>query len=130
MKDELLAKYLPSKEQLGGRLPERDFFFGVLCTLRNQYMKDIIADAHKARYTIGDDNPKQQGIAISEAWIAELEKHPFHSSKLMLIMLVEKPGTAIFLMKESAKLHRPHAATERKEKTSQEIRWARCGELR
>ena len=49
MKDELLVKYLPSKEQLGGRLPERDFFFGVLCTLRNQYMKDIIADAHKAR---------------------------------------------------------------------------------
>ena len=80
MKDELLAKYLPSKEQLGGRLPERDFFFGVLCTLRNQYMKDIIAEAHKARYTIADDNPKQQGIAISEAWIAELEKHPYHSS--------------------------------------------------
>ena len=81
MKDELLVKYLPSKEQLGGRLPERDFFFGVLCTLRNQYMKDIIADAHKARYTVADDTPKQQGIAISEAWIAELEKHPFHSSK-------------------------------------------------
>jgi hypothetical protein len=26
-------------------LPERDFFFGLLCTLCNQYMKDIIADA-------------------------------------------------------------------------------------
>ncbi len=45
MKDELLAKYLPTKEQLSGRLPERDFFFGLLCTLRNQYMKDIIVDA-------------------------------------------------------------------------------------
>ena len=30
LKDELLVKYLPSKEQLSGRLPERDFFFGVL----------------------------------------------------------------------------------------------------
>ena len=114
MKDELLVKCLPSKEQLGGRLPERDFFFGVLCTLRNQYMKDIIAEAHKARYTIADDNPKQQGIAISEAWIAELEKHPFHSSKLMLIILIEKPGTAIFLMKESAKLHRPQQQREKR----------------
>ena len=28
MKDELLVKYLPTKEQLSGRLPERDFFFG------------------------------------------------------------------------------------------------------
>jgi hypothetical protein len=53
MKDELLVKYLPTKEQLSGRLPERDFFFGLMCTLRNQYMKDIIAGAHKARYTVG-----------------------------------------------------------------------------
>ena len=42
MKDELLAKYLPTKEQLSGRLPERGFFFGLLCTLRNQYMKDSL----------------------------------------------------------------------------------------
>ena len=47
MKDEVLVKYLPTKEQLSGKLPEREFFFGLMCTLRNQYMKDIIADAHK-----------------------------------------------------------------------------------
>ena len=29
-----LAKYLPSKKQLSNKLPEKDFFFGVLCTLR------------------------------------------------------------------------------------------------
>ena len=45
MKDELLAKYLPTKEQLSGRLPERGFFFGLLGTLRNHYMKDIITEA-------------------------------------------------------------------------------------
>ena len=81
MGDELLVKYLPSKEQLSGRLPERDFFFGLMCTLRNQYMKDIIGDAHKARFTVSEDDPKQKGIVISEAWLAELEKHPYHSSK-------------------------------------------------
>jgi hypothetical protein len=43
--DQELAKYLPSKEQLSGKLPERDFFFGILCTLRRQYMLDIIEDA-------------------------------------------------------------------------------------
>ena len=36
IKDELLARYLRTKEQLSGRLPEREFFFGVLCKLRNQ----------------------------------------------------------------------------------------------
>ena len=33
-------------------------------------------------------------------------KHPYHSSKLLLLMFIEKPGTGIFLMKESAKIHR------------------------
>ena len=102
MKDELLAKYLPTKEQLSGRLPERDFFFGLLCTLRNQYMKDIIADAQKARFTIADGASNDKGISISEAWMAELQKHPYHSSKYFFLILLEKPGTGIFLMKESA----------------------------
>ena len=61
MKDELLMKYLPTREQLSGRLPERDFFFGLLCTLRNQYMKDIIAGAHKARYTVGRGRHEEAG---------------------------------------------------------------------
>jgi hypothetical protein len=65
MKDELLVKYLPTKEQLSGRLPERDFFFGLMCTLCNQYMKDIIAGAHKVRYTVAEDDTKKQAIYIS-----------------------------------------------------------------
>ena len=69
-------------------------------------MRDIIADAHKARYTVSEEDPKKQGIAISDSWLAELEKHPYHSSKTWLIILVEKPGTGIFLMEESSKLYR------------------------
>jgi hypothetical protein len=114
MKDELLAKYLPTKEQLSGRLPERGFFFGLLCTLRNQYMKDIIAEAQKARFTVEEGASGEKGIAISEAWMAELQKHPYHSSKLSLLMLIEKPGTGIFLMKESSKLYRPHKEREQR----------------
>lgn len=114
LKDELLVKYLPSKEQLSGRLPERDFFFGLLCTLRHQYMKDIIADAQKARYTVDEDDSKKQGIVISEAWMAELQKHPYHSSKHSLLTRIEKPGTGIFLLKESSKLYRPHKEREQR----------------
>ena len=114
MKDESLAKYLPTKEQLSGRLLERDFFFGLMCTLRNQYMKDIIADAHKARFTVADDDPKKQGILISDAWMQELEKHPYHSSKIVYLISMEKPGTGIFLMKERSKLYRPHKEREKR----------------
>ena len=114
MNDELLAKYLPTKEQLSGRLPERGFFFGLLCTLRNQYMKDIIAEAQKARYTVEEGASGDKGIAISDAWMAELQKHPYHSSKYFRITLIEKPGTDIFLMKESSKLYRPHKEREQR----------------
>ena len=34
MKDAVLSKYLPNKDQLSNKLPEREFFFGVMCTLR------------------------------------------------------------------------------------------------
>ena len=34
LNDPELSKYLPTKKQLSGKLPERKFFFGVLCTLR------------------------------------------------------------------------------------------------
>jgi methylase of polypeptide subunit release factors len=57
MRDPALAKYLPSKEQLSNTLPEReDFFFGVLCTLKMQYMQDIIAGANSKRFKASEDD--------------------------------------------------------------------------
>ena len=47
-KDPVLAKYLPTKEKLSNKLPEREFFFGIMCTLRKQYMKDIIRGLQQA----------------------------------------------------------------------------------
>ena len=44
--------------------------------------------------------------------MAELQKHPYHSSKLSILTYIEKPGTGIFLMKERAKLYKPQ--TDRK----------------
>lgn len=77
-------------------------------------MRDIISDAQRARFTVSDSDPKKQGILISDAWMKELEKHPYHSSKSILIILLEKPGTGIFLMKESSKLYRPHKDREQR----------------
>jgi hypothetical protein len=81
IQDPLLASYLPSKEQLSNKLPERNFFFGVMCTLRRQYMVDIIKQAHDNRFKLPEDDPKKKGIVISEAWLQELKKHPYFSSK-------------------------------------------------
>ena len=83
LKDPVLSKYLPTKEQVSNKLPEREFFFGVLCTMRKQYMQDILEEANKKRFRISDDDPKKQGIAITEGWLQELMKHPYHSSKCL-----------------------------------------------
>ena len=44
-------------------------------------MVDIIAGAQDASFKVLHDDPSKQGIAISYKWKAELEKHPYHSSK-------------------------------------------------
>ena len=69
-------------------------------------MQDIIAGAQKNRFKISDEDPKKKGIAITEGWFQELMKHPYHSSKLLWIDFLEKPGIGVFLMKESAKLYK------------------------
>ena len=81
MSDPEVAQYLPSEEQLSGKPLERDFFFGVLCTLRKQYMADIIEEAHKRRFKPSEEEEKKDSILISENWFKELQKHPYYSSK-------------------------------------------------
>lgn len=81
MQDPLLSKYLPSKEQLSGKLPEREFFFGVMSTLKNNYMKEILKDANDMRYKPSEAPEKKEGILITEDWLKELTAHPYHSSK-------------------------------------------------
>ena len=69
-------------------------------------MMDIIEDANKKRFKVDENDPKKQGIVISDTWMEELMKHPYHSSKLLILMHVGKPGTGIFLMKERAKVYK------------------------
>jgi len=80
MKDEVLIKYLPTKKQLSNKLPEREFFFGVLATLRRQYMTDVIKQAHENRFKAPEDDPKKESIVVSSTWLEELKKHPYFSS--------------------------------------------------
>ena len=81
MKDEVLVSYLPSKRQLSNKLPERGFFFGVLATLRRQYMTDVITQAHNNRYKAPEDDQNKESIVVSSAWMEELTKHPYFSRK-------------------------------------------------
>jgi hypothetical protein len=103
MKDELIKDYLPDLEQNSNRHPERDFFFGILNSLRPKYIKKIIEDANKVRYESDIKDPKKDFIMLDDDWYKELMKYPYFSSKKYLYNFncwhLEKPGKAIFLMK-------------------------------
>jgi hypothetical protein len=81
MKDELVRDYLPELEQNSSRFPEREFFFGILGTLRPQYLKKIIEDANKVRYEADVNDPQKDFIMLDTPWYEELMKYPYLSSK-------------------------------------------------
>jgi hypothetical protein len=49
----------------------------------------------------------------SDSWIHELTTHPFISSKITLLILIEKPGKAIYLMKQRSKLVRSKKSSKK-----------------
>ena len=80
MKDELVKNYLPELEQNSNRLPEREFFFGVLNSLRPLSLKKIIEDANKVRYEADEKDPQKDFIMLDTPWYEELMKYPYFSS--------------------------------------------------
>jgi hypothetical protein len=84
MKDKLIKNYLPELEQNSNRFPKRNFFFGILGTLRPLYLNKIIEDANKVRYEADAKDPKKDLIMLDTPWYEELMKYPYFSSKKYL----------------------------------------------
>ena len=78
--DHEFASYFPTyaKEKT---LPERDYFFDVLGTLRPQYLQRIVAFANKQRGKKGE-RPETAYIACNPAFLDELKQCNSISSKM------------------------------------------------
>jgi hypothetical protein len=50
-------------------------------------LKDIIKEAHQKRYSLQEEDKKKQGIVMSDAWLEELKKYPYFSSKILAIIV-------------------------------------------
>ena len=46
-------------------MSECESFFGLLLTLRKQYMSEIVHEASKKCFKVSDDDPKRQVIGIA-----------------------------------------------------------------
>ena len=86
IEDPEVSQYLPSLEENTNKLPERDFFFGVLATLKGDYLRQIISEAHLSRMNGEEDKEASQTIMIKSEWLEELNKHPYISSKTFILL--------------------------------------------
>ena len=83
-----------------------------MANLKRDYLTEIIEHAHSVRYNEGKNDQAKDYIMANDSWISELTSHPFISSKIVRLILIGKPGKAIYLMKQRSKLVR--AKTESK----------------
>ena len=84
MKDELVKDYLPDLVQNSNRFPGRDFFFGILNSIRPEYVKKVIEDANKVRYEADVNDPQKDFIMLDDDWYKELIKYAYFSSNKYL----------------------------------------------
>ena len=84
-------------------------------TVKPKYLKLIIEEAEQKRFKSTDDKSKSNTIMITDQWLHELNKYPFISSKLSTLTILEKPGKAIYLIKERSKLVRAKKSSQKHE---------------
>ena len=92
LQDPEISPYLPSSEQSAKKLPERDFFFNIIGTIKPDYLKQIINESNKNRNVIEYQKIEKDYIMIDDPWLDELTKDPYYSSKSLRLTHIEKPG--------------------------------------
>jgi hypothetical protein len=55
-------------------------------------MIDVIKDAHAKRYKAPEGDSNKDSILISDAWMAELTRHPYFSSKSFMLIVYRETG--------------------------------------
>ncbi len=53
--------YLPTKKQVSNKLPERDFFFGVIGTLKKLWLTEVIRVANEKRNKASEEEGEKTG---------------------------------------------------------------------
>ena len=73
-------QYFPDKIA-ANHLPDRDYFWNVINTLHQLYVRRIITRARELRHDVDAEAVQQETILVSEEWLGLLNDVPFASSK-------------------------------------------------
>ena len=79
-KDKQFMYYMPSKLPKG-RVPDREYMFNILNTIREDYLNTICNFANKERNDAEGKKMEKEVIEITEGWLEKLKAVPFISSK-------------------------------------------------
>jgi len=69
MQDEELRAFLPELKVHTSKVQERDFFFGVLGTLKGEYLNALIQEAHGKRFK-GERGGEEEGHDLHQGCLA------------------------------------------------------------
>ena len=73
-------RYFPTKFPKG-RVPDRTYFFNIMNTVMEGYVKEIMTHANHVRATQGYEAQAAQTIEITDDWYEKLQAIPFVSCK-------------------------------------------------
>jgi hypothetical protein len=94
-KDAIFMQYMPDPTP-DGRMPEREYFWNVLNTLRTEYVRQLIEHANAQRMTLQQDGDGGDAIEISDEWWRKLNALPFVSqNKGKTLHLLKKQSKAV-----------------------------------
>ena len=76
--------YFPD-QMAQNRLPDREYMFTILNTLKPDYVKKIVLHASNMRHSAEGKSEQTEQITISDAWWKKLHEIPFVSCKYITI---------------------------------------------
>ena len=84
-KDVEFMRYMPSKLPKG-RIPDREYFFNVLNTLKEGYVTSLLEHAIRQRNSAEAAHNEDQVVEVTEHWIEQLKAVPFISRKCTCLL--------------------------------------------
>ena len=64
-----------------GTVPDKEYFFNILNTIRPEYLKRVLTHANNKRNLVQEEENQANAMEISDEWWERLNQEAFTSSK-------------------------------------------------
>ena len=107
-----MAQFFPDKFPKG-MMCDKSYFYNVWNTLYPEQVAEVIKYANKQRYTVSNEEAKQNSITITEEWQNEIESLPFVSKQKGRMSSLLKMKSKIAIQRKPRVTYEVHASLKR-----------------